>query len=377
MKRKIILLVVLALCIAMGVQAQTQATGTVTDAGGEALIGVTVSVKGLPGGAITDFDGNFKLSARQGDVLTFTYVGYQPKEAKWDGRPLNITLQEENALLNEVVVVGYGTMKRSDITGSTVSVTGDDLRKTIATSVDQALQGKAAGVAVTTNSGAPGGGISVSIRGTNSLNGNEPLYIIDGIAVSGQTDGNSSALAGINPGDIVSMEILKEASATAIYGSRASNGVVIIKTRQGEAGQTRLSYEGYLGIQTIPTMLETMNLQEYARFYNARVELLGWGERGEFADPDILGPGTDWQKEIFQTALMHNHSVSVSGGHGDTKFAVTGSYTDQDGIAIGTSFERFTTRANLETKIGKWITVGLNSSLARYKRYNSIENDYD
>ena len=377
MKQKLLLLVGALFFLLLGIQAQTEATGTVKDATGEPLIGVTVSVKGLSGGAITDFDGNFKISAKQGDVLAFSYIGYQAKEAKWEGRPLNITLQEDNAVLNEVVVVGYGTMKRSDITGSTVSVTGDDLRKTIATSVDQALQGKAAGVAVTTNSGAPGGGISVSIRGTNSLNGNEPLYIIDGIAVSGQTDGNNSALSSINPGDIVSMEILKDASATAIYGSRASNGVVIIKTRQGEAGKTRLSYEGYLGIQTIPTMLETMNLQEYARFYNARVQLLGWGERGEFADPDILGPGTDWQKEIFQTALMHNHSVSVSGGHGDTKFAVTGSYTDQDGIAIGTSFERFTTRANLETRVGKWITVGLNSSLARYKRYNSIENDYD
>ena len=304
MKQKLLLLVGALFFLSLGIYAQTEATGTVKDATGEPLIGVTVSVKGLSGGTVTDFDGNFKISAKQGDVLAFSYIGYQAKEAKWEGRPLNITLQEDNAVLNEVVVVGYGTMKRSDITGSTVSVTGDDLRKTIATSVDQALQGKAAGVAVTTNSGAPGGGISVSIRGTNSLNGNEPLYIIDGIAVSGQTDGNNSALSSINPGDIVSMEILKDASATAIYGSRASNGVVIIKTRQGEAGKTRLSYEGYLGIQTIPTMLETMNLQEYARFYNARVQLLGWGERGEFADPDILGPGTDWQKEIFRAVRL-------------------------------------------------------------------------
>ena len=377
MKQKVMMLVWMMLCLAFEVQAQTSATGVVKDATGEPLIGVTVAVKGQKGGAVTDFDGNFSVKAKTGDVLVFSYIGYKTQEVKYAGRPLDVTMKDDNALLDEVVVVGYGTMKRSDITGSTVSVTGDELKKTIATSVDQALQGKAAGVAVSTNSGAPGGGISVSIRGTNSLNGNEPLYIIDGIAISGQTDGNSSALSSINPGDIVSMEILKDASATAIYGSRASNGVVIIKTKQGEAGKTRLSYEGYLGIQTIPRFLDMMNLQEYARFYNARVELLGWGERGEFADPDILGPGTDWQKEIFQTALMHNHSVSVSGGHNDTKFAVTGSYINQDGIAIGTSFNRFTVRANLETKVVKWMTVGLNSSLARYKRENSIENDYD
>ena len=377
MKQKVMMLVWMMLCLAFEVQAQTSATGVVKDATGEPLIGVTVAVKGQKGGAVTDFDGNFSVKAKTGDVLVFSYIGYKTQEVKYAGRPLDVTMKDDNALLDEVVVVGYGTMKRSDITGSTVSVTGDELKKTIATSVDQALQGKAAGVAVSTNSGAPGGGISVSIRGTNSLNGNEPLYIIDGIAISGQTDGNSSALSSINPGDIVSMEILKDASATAIYGSRASNGVVIIKTKQGEASKTRLSYEGYLGIQTIPRFLDMMNLQEFARFYNARVELLGWGERGEFADPDILGPGTDWQKEIFQTALMHNHSVSVSGGHNDTKFAVTGSYINQDGIAIGTSFNRFTVRANLETKVVKWMTVGLNSSLARYKRENSIENDYD
>ena len=377
MKQKVMMLVWMMLCLAFEVQAQTSATGVVKDATGEPLIGVTVAVKGQKGGTVTDFDGNFSVKAKSGDVLVFSYIGYKAQEVKYIGKPLEVTMKDDNALLDEVVVVGYGTMKRSDITGSTVSVTGDELKKTIATSVDQALQGKAAGVAVSTNSGAPGGGISVSIRGTNSLNGNEPLYIIDGIAISGQTDGNSSALSSINPGDIVSMEILKDASATAIYGSRASNGVVIIKTKQGEAGKTRLSYEGYLGIQTIPRFLDMMNLQEFARFYNARVALLGWGERGEFADPDILGPGTDWQREIFQTALMHNHSVSVSGGHGDTKFAATGSYTNQDGIAIGTSFNRFTVRANLETKVAKWMTVGLNSSLARYKRENSIENDYD
>ena len=376
MKQKILMLIGLLLCAALEIKAQT-ATGTVTDASGEALIGVTVAVKGQPGGSITDFDGNFSVKAKNGDVLVFSYIGYKTQEVKYAGNALKIVLKEDNAVLDEVVVVGYGTMKRSDITGSTVSVTGDELKKSISTSVDQALQGKAAGVAVTTNSGAPGGGISVNIRGTNSLNGNEPLYIIDGIAVSGQTDGNSSALSSLNPADIVSMEVLKDASATAIYGSRASNGVVLIKTRQGEAGKTKLSYEGYFGIQTLPKLLETLDLREFAEFYNARVKILGWGGREEFLDPSILGKGTDWQKEIFQTALMHNHQVGVSGGNDNNHFSISVGYTNQDGIAIGTSFNRLTARINLDTKITKWLQLGLNSSLATQKRYNSVEPDYD
>lgn len=373
-------LFVMFLFVFVGFLSQVQAQnvkGTVKDATGEPLIGVSVVVKGQKGGTVTDLDGNFTIAAKSGDVLVFSYIGFLKQETKCLGKPLEVVLKEDNAMLNEVVVVGYGTMKRSDLTGSTVSVTGEDLKKTVATSVDQALQGKAAGVAVTTNSGAPGGGISVNIRGTNSLNGNEPLYIIDGIAVSGQTDGNSSALSSLNPSDIVSMEVLKDASATAIYGSRASNGVVLIKTKQGEAGKTKVSYDGYFGVQTLPRLLETLNLREFAEFYNARSQVLGWGVREEFANPSILGEGTNWQKEIFKTAYMHNHQVSASGGNENTHFAISVGYTDQDGIAIGTSFNRLTSRFNLDTKVTKWLQLGMNSSLATVKRYNSVEPDYD
>lgn len=368
------------LFVFLGFLSQVQAQnvkGTVKDATGEPLIGVTVAVKGQKGGTVTDLDGKFSIAAKSGDVLVFSYIGFLKQEAKCQGKPLEVVMKEDNAMLNEVVVVGYGTMKRSDLTGSTVSVSGEDLKKTVATSVDQALQGKAAGVAVTTNSGAPGGGISVNIRGTNSLNGNEPLYIIDGIAMSGQTDGNSSALNSLNPSDIVSMEVLKDASATAIYGSRASNGVVLIKTKQGEAGKTKVSYDGYFGVQSLPRLLETLNLREFAEFYNARCQILGWGVREEFANPSILGEGTNWQKEIFQTAYMHNHQVSASGGNENTHFAISVGYTDQDGIAIGTSFNRLTSRFNLDTKVTKWLQLGMNSSLATVKRYNSVEPDYD
>ncbi len=258
------LLLMLVSALPLGAAEPTMAvTGVVTmESDGEPLTGVSVRLKGTQGGVVTDVDGKYAIRAAKGEVLVFSYVGCVTKEAKVTGKVLDISLSEDNLSLADLVVVGYGTMKRSDITGSVVSVTDKDIKKTVVTSVDQALQGRAAGVQVTQNSGSPGGGISVSIRGTNSLNGNEPLYVIDGIAVDGQTNGNSSALANVNPSDIISIEVLKDASATAIYGSRASNGVVLVSTRRGAAGKTHISYEGYYATQRIPKYLKTMNLRQ-------------------------------------------------------------------------------------------------------------------
>lgn len=215
----------------------------------------------------------------------------------------------------------------------------------------------------------------MSIRGTNSLNGNEPLYVVDGVAINGQTDGNSSALSSINPCDIVSMEVLKDASATAIYGSRASNGVVLITTRHGESNKTHLSYEGYVAWQTLPQRIDVMNLSEYARFYNQRAEVLGYGSREDFNNPSILGSGTDWQDEIYRTALMHNHQVSLSGGSDKVRYAVSGGYLNQEGIVIGSDFNRFTTRVNLDIDVAKWMKAGINTSIGTQKQTNTIEND--
>lgn len=282
-------------------------------------------------------------------------------------------LREDSEVLDEVVVVGYGTMKRSDLTGSVSSVTEEDMKRSVVTSLDQALQGRAAGVQVTQNSGAPGGGISVSIRGINSLNGNEPLYVIDGVAISGDSDSNSSVLNSINPSDIVSMEVLKDASATAIYGSRASNGVVMITTRQGEVGKTRISYEGYYALQQLPKMLEALSLREYAVYQNLRAEVLGWGEREEFADPSLLGEGTNWQKEIFRTAGMHNHQINISGGSQSTRYSLSGGYLDQDGIVIGSDFNRFSFRINMDNDITKWLSTGLRASVSRTKQTNNVD----
>ena len=288
-------------------------TGVVTSGtDGEALIGVSVQVKERPQvGTITDFEGRYSLQARSNETIVFSYIGFKSQEVKASKTVVNVELEEDSEILDEVVVVGYGTMKRSDLTGSVVSVGEDEIKQSIVTSLDQALQSKAAGVSVTQNSGTPGGGISVSIRGINSLNGNEPLYVIDGVAISGNNDSNSSVLSSINPSDVVSMEILKDASATAIYGSRASNG---------QAGKTRITYEGYYGLQQLPKKLGVMNLREYAEYQNLRAEVIGFGERAEFADISLLGEGTDWQGEIFQNASMHNHQLNISGGNDNVLF---------------------------------------------------------
>ena len=357
--------------------AQTQTVkGVVTSAvDGEPLIGATVMVKETKAGTVTDFDGNFTTKIAKGQTLVISYIGYETKNIKYTGQAtINVALENDASTLDEIVVVGYGVMKRSDITGSVVSVGEKDIKKSVITSVDQALQGRAAGVQVTQNSGSPGGGISVAIRGVNSLNGNEPLYVIDGVAVDGQTNGNSSALSSINPSDIVSMEVLKDASATAIYGSRASNGVVLITTKKGQAGKPTISYEGYYAVQKIPTKLETMNLREYAVLYNERVDALGWGEREEFADPSVLGDGTDWQGEIFRSAPMQNHQLSVSGGNEAGQYLISGGYLKQNGIAVGSDFKRFSARVNADTKIGKWLQVGVQSSFARTQKNNTIDD---
>lgn len=358
-----------------GLAQNVKLTGTVRSADDNApLIGATVkSSSGV--GVITDADGAFSINVNKGQTITFTYIGYLPQSLKvGDKTKVNIYLKEDVEALDEVVVVGYGTMKRSDLTGSVVSVSADDIKKTVATSLDQVLQGHAAGVQVTQNTGAPGGGISVSIRGTNSLNGNEPLYVIDGVPLSGQSDGNTNALSSINPADIVSMEVLKDASSTAIYGSRASNGVIMIKTKRGEAGKTKISYEGYYGIQQIPKRLDVLNLKEFAIFRNHRADVIGFGATKEFGDPSILGSGTNWQNEIFRTAGMHNHQVTVSGGNDWGRYALGLGYLDQDGIAIGSDFERLSGRINLDANITKWLSMGVSASLSRTKQTNTIDN---
>ena len=374
---KIRCIVLFLMMFPLGALAQNvNISGTVTDANtGEEVIGATVKVKGSTGGTITDAMGNYKMSVRQGATIEVSYVGYQTKSVKVSGAgKLDIQIAEDVNMLEQVVVVGYGTMKRSDLTGSVSSIDEKAIKQGVNTSIEQAMQGRIAGVQVTQNSGAPGGGISVQIRGINSLNGgNEPLYVIDGIAVSGQTSGSTSVLSTINPSDITSLEVLKDASATAIYGSRASNGVVLITTKKGQEGKPKVTYEGYVGWQSLPKQLDVMNLHEYADYYNTRAQIFGWGTQQQYLNPDLLTNGTNWQNELFRTAFMHNHMVNVNGGTQNMHYSISGGYLDQDGIAVGSSFKRATFRANFDTEINKWLSISSNISYASTKQNTSFD----
>ena len=350
--------------------------GTVTDANtGEEVIGATVKVKGASGGSITDFEGKYKISVKPGATIEVSYIGYQTKSVKvTKAGQLDVQISEDVNMLDQVVVVGYGVMKRSDLTGSVASIDEKAIKQGVNTSIEQAMQGRIAGVAVTQNSGAPGGGISVQIRGINSLNGNEPLYVIDGIAMSGQTSDNSSVLSTLNPSDITSLEVLKDASATAIYGSRASNGVVLITTKRGQEGKPKVIYEGMMGWQKLPKYLDMMNLKQYAKFYNDRAALWGWGALEQYKDPSLLTEGTDWQRELFQTAFMHQHQLGVSGGTKDMNYNLSGGYLDQDGIGVGSGFTRASFRANMETNVSKWLKVGANGYFARTQQIVTFDD---
>lgn len=352
-----------------GAQQQTKKIqGIVVDQMGEPIIGASVLVKSTGTGAATDMNGKFTVDANPGAVLQISYIGYITQTVKATAGQMKIVLTEDSQSLNDVVVVGYGVMKRSDLTGAVASIDEKAIKQGVNTSIEQAMQGRIAGVQVTQNSGAPGGGISVQIRGINTLNGNEPLYVIDGVAMSGNTGSNTSVLSTLNPSDITSLEVLKDASATAIYGSRASNGVVLITTKRGTEGKPKVTYEGMAGWQSLPKHLKMMNLKQYAKYYNYRAELWGWGSQDAYMDPNLLTNGTDWQDELFQTAFMQQHQLGVSGGTKDMNYNLAGGYLDQEGIGIGSGFDRASFRANFETAVNKYIKIGANGYFARTKQ---------
>lgn len=359
-------------------------TGTVTDESNSPMPGVNVIIKGTTVGTTTDVNGNFTLQANSGDVIVVSFIGYTPQEVVVGNQTrIDFRLQEDVATLQEVVVVGYGVQKRSDLTGAISSVSGEDVRQSISTSFDQALQGRVAGVQITQNTGQPGGAVSMRIRGTTSLTGSsEPLYVIDGIQVGGnaqgiagfdwqggaggQQSGAVNPLASVNPNDIESIEVLKDASATAIYGSRAANGVVIITTKRGKKGTSQLSYNGYYAIQDVYKTFDMMTLPEYAAYNNEvaqEVESITANPR--FADPSLLGRGTDWQAAIFQPAPMQSHNLTLTGGLENIRYMISGGFMQQDGIVIGSDFERYNTRINVESTVRKGLDVGMNLAVSR------------
>ena len=362
---------------------QTTVTGTITDGtDGSPLIGANVLVKGTGTGSIADVNGKFSVSVPTGkDVLVISCIGYKQQEItlKAGQKVVNVVMKEDSELLDEVVVVGYGTMNKSDLSGASVSMGEDKIKGSIITNLDQSLQGRAAGVTAVTTSGAPGSSSSIRVRGQATINASaEPLYVIDGVIVQGGGQsgadfglgdalGNGSVstispLSTINPADIVSMEILKDASATAIYGAQGANGVILITTKRGKSGEAKFSYDGMFAVQRQTKRLETMNLREYAGFYNDFVNVGEATESNYLSDPSLLGKGTNWQDAIFQTALQHQHQVSAQGGSEKVQYYVSGSYMDQDGTIIGSSFERFSVRTNLDAQLKKWLKLGLSAT---------------
>jgi TonB-linked SusC/RagA family outer membrane protein len=361
-----------------------QISGKVTDAkDGSPMPGVTVQTQARVG-VMTDIDGNYSIKANKGDVLTFSYMGMTSQSVKVESdKSIDILLREDNVALDEVVVVVYCTMKKSDLSGASVSVGEAQIKSSIITNIDQALQGHATGVTSVMTSGAPGSSVSIRVRGQSTLNAAaEPLYVIDGVIwQSGTTTGNGlglalgngkvstiSPLSTLNPSDIVSMEILKDASATAIYGAQGSNGVILITTKRGKAGAPKFSYDGLFGIQNQVGRLDMMNLREYAAYSDAIAKTTG-GSTGtpEYQDPSLLGAGTNWQDAVFRTALMQQHTISAQGGTDAIKYYVSASYMDQDGTIIATGFNRYSFRANLDATLKPWLKLGLNAMYSATK----------
>lgn len=368
--------------VAMAQGSAITVKGQVTDDQGP-IIGATVREKGTKAVAVTDIDGNYTIKVNPGATLTFTYLGYQNKEVNvGDKTQVDVVMVSDAQALSEVVVVGYGQMKRSDVTGSVVSVNSEQIERAVPTSIDQVLQGRAAGVQIQANSGTPGANTSIRIRGISSLNStNQPIFVIDGVVVEPQsTDTNdplssNNPLASINPSDIVSMDVLKDASATAIYGARAANGVIMITTRRGKAGEATITYDGYVGWQEMAKKLDMMNLREYAIHHNARSAEDILEASDAFVNPSALGNGTDWQDALFRSALMTSHNISVTGGSDRATYSISAGYLNQDGIAIGSGFKRLTLRGNTDAQVKKWLKASLSFSLTDSKQEVGADNN--
>lgn len=362
--------------------------GKVTDGKGIGLPGASVMAKGTKVTSMTSSNGDYTIRVPdEAKTLVFSFVGMQPKEILIGSKStISISLAEGNTDLSEVVVIGYGAVRKAEITSSISSVSSKQIKDLPVAGVDQALQGKVAGVSVTSNSGQPGGGVSIKVRGNTSVNSTEPLYVVDGVPImtstssmgqdqlggkAGQTQ--QSVLATLNPNDIESIDILKDASAQAIYGSLGGNGVVLITTKKGKSGEGKISYDMYYGTQTVPKQLPILNLSEYATYYNSVIgEVANYGLNldtiGEFKNPSLLGKGTDWQDAIYQTSQIQNHQLAFSGGHDKTNYYFSANYFDQSGIIINSGFKRLSARFNLDQQVKKWLRAGITTNLSRSKQ---------
>ncbi|HBX20487.1 MAG TPA: SusC/RagA family protein [Porphyromonadaceae bacterium] len=384
--------------------AQTMVKGKVSDEKGSILIGVNVIIKNTRQGTITDGKGEFVITVPEANsILEFSYLGFETQEISLNGQTfLNIIMIEESQLLNEVVTIGYGAVKKRDLTGSVGSLRLEDIEKSDPTSITTALQGKIAGVNLSNNDGAPGGGVSIQIRGSNSLINSEPLYIVDGIPwivseiPQGTTSENqaSNPLSEIPPQDIVSVEILKDASATAIYGARGANGVVLITTKKGQSGVDKVEFSTSIGISSITREIEMLDGYDYANMRNEAIANKNFYEGGDSApaypqegywsynaknpndstyhpSPIDFKTGravqTNWQDEIYRTAITQNYALSIGGGNDLGRHYLSFSYLDQDGIIVNSNFERYSFNVNITRNIKKWLEIGSKASFVRSK----------
>ncbi len=346
---------------------QKSVKGTVTDSNGETLPGVTVVVKGTTIGTTTDMDGNYTLEVPSDDaILQFSFVGMETIELPVNGQStVNTTLALSNIGLEEVVAVGYGTQKKSDVVSSVVSVAVDDVVKVASSDLGEMLRGKATGVQITTADASPGSSSSILIRGKRSINGgNDPLVIVDGVQVTNINE--------VNPNDVSNMEILKDAAAQAIYGARASNGVILITTKRGKSGETQVSYSGYFGLQTVQKHFEAYSGDEFIAYKREAFRANG-GPDGDFLPDDQVftadelatissGDYIDWEDKVLQLAPITNHNVSITGGTEKTKVFTSIDYFSQEGIIKGTDYDRGTVRLNVDQTLTDWLKVGVNSS---------------
>ena len=366
-------------------------SGVVTSADdGQPLPGVSVVIQGTTQGTSTDLDGNYSIDVRDGQTLLFTSIGFKdqlfPISAN-SPRTIDVAMETDAVMLEEVVAIGYGVMKKSDLTGSVSSVKSEELQRTPAAGLDQALQGLAAGVTVTSNSGQPGAASQVRIRGIGTVNDSSPIYVVDGVIVSD--------ISYVSPNDIVSTEILKDASATAIYGSRGANGVILVTTKKGgDAGRTRVSFDAYVGVQSRWRKLDLMNADEFSHALAAMngnqesINILNNEGRDSWVRKTLIGNSkyyptnmnysnidTDWQDVVFRDAIVQNYHLSVDGGNEKSSWAISGSYYDQDGTIIGSDYHRVTLRANSSHQITKWLKIGENLTFMNSWGRNAMNNN--
>jgi TonB-linked SusC/RagA family outer membrane protein len=398
MKRILTITSMVMLALSIWAQSMTVTGVVMAQDEPDPVIGANVMVKGSTNGTITDFDGNFSISAKAGDVLHVSFMGYKSQEIKvTNAGPLRITLVPDNVQLQEVVAIGYGTMKKSDLTGAVTSVSAEQLLKAPVSGLDQALQGRAAGVTVTSGSGQPGEAATIRIRGIGSaMGGNDPLYVVDGVIT-----GDIKWLA---PSDIQSMEILKDASATAIYGSRGANGVIIITTKTGSEGKVNVTFDAYWGFQNRWKKMDVLKSRDFAEtelrigaMRNGAEEIAYYQQNGfrpwlnmyKLGNADITkineyfpinfdygAQETDWQDEVFRpNAFMHNYNLSFDGGSEKGHYALSASYFGQQGTIVGSDYNRFTLRLNSDFKVREWLKIGehfsIVSSYGRFAMNNS------